>query len=77
MVAVGGHGDDRGVRLAEYFAVVGHRRSAEPGGKRFCPGAIGIRDGDQLHPAQRGELLGVVAAHMACANDSKMSCSLQ
>ena len=68
-VALGRHGDDRRVGHAEDLPVVVERRAAERAGDRLGARAVGVGDRHQLAVGARGELLRVVAAHVARPDD--------
>ena len=69
VMAIGRHGDDRGIRLAENLAIVGQRGGAELLGERRRACLIRVDHRGELHAAQRRQLLGVITAHVAGAND--------
>ena len=65
VMAVRRHRNHRGVSFAEYGAVVGKRGDA----KRLRAGEIAVHHGDELHARKARELLGVIAPHVAGADD--------
>ena len=65
VVPVGRHGDHRRVGLAEDRAIV----SKGAGGQRLRAREVGVHHRADLHAGQPRELLRVIAAHVAGADD--------